>query len=270
MIPVLIAGGIGLYAITKATEPPSAGDTGGPAVAVAAPGSEVLTESIRAQDARENGFIGRAVNRTGNSIYSYNQEVLDPDAVSVLKLSDYKTKVEQSHSAFTANNLKFTFDQEIAKPIPPKPLTAQPLMAVPHPGAEIRSGQNIDGRLRLMSSNPYVYAENAGPESRIKESAGMLLSQTYGATNNLNYDRWNETRMSWAGLRNPWRLGGVHYDLSAMSTPLDKDQQTGNVPLAHPRNVLEPGGRPTSVTAPPRMQTTARVFNRSVNIGRNH
>lgn len=268
---VLIAGAGAFYGITKATEPPKTVAADGKEAATAeAPGAEPLAAAIQSQDARETGFIAKQVNRKGGSIYAYNQSVLDPDQVNVLRMNDYKSKIADDHAAFTLNNLKTVFDQEYSKPLPQRPLMNMPLMAVPHPGAEIKSGQNADGKLALMSSNPYVFAENTGPESKIKQNSGYNLVRTYGSTNAENYQRYNETRMSWAGLRNPWRLGGVHYNLQSSSTPLDKDQLTGTVPLAHPRSVLEPGGRPTQVTAPPRMVPTARVFNRSIRTGRTH
>lgn len=272
MLALVLLAGVGAWwGITKATEPPKTVAADGKEAATAeAPGAEPLAAAIQAQDARETGFFARQVNRKGGSIYAYEQSVLDPDQVSVLKLNDYKTKIADDHSAFTDNNLKTVFDQEYSKPYPQRPLTYMPLIAVPHPGAEIRSGQNIDGKLALFGSNPYVFAENSGPESRIKQNSGYNLSQTFGSANAENYVRTNETRMAWAGLRNPWRLSGVQYNLHSTSTPLDKDQLTGSVPLAHPRSVLEPGGRPTQVTAPPRMMPTARVFNRSVRTGRTH
>lgn len=268
---VLIAGAGAFYGITKATEPPKTVAADGKEAATAeAPGAEPLAAAIQAQDARETGFIAKQVNRKGGSIYAYNQTVLDPDRVNVLKMNDYKSTIADDHAAFTQNNLKTVFDQEYSKPLPQRPLMKMPLMAIPHPGAEVKSGQNVDGKLSLLTSNPYVFAENTGAESKIKQNSGFNLAQTYGSTNAENYQRYNEVRMSWAGLRNPWRLGGVHYNLQSTSTPLDKDQLTGTVPLAHPRSVLEPGGRPTQVTAPPRMVPTARVFNRTVRTGRTH
>lgn len=263
--------GLGLYGITKATESAQtktmAGDV---TVSNEPPGASSLAESIAAQEAREQGFIGNAFNRKSNSLYAWNSNVLDPDSVTITKFGDYKTHIADDHSSFTYNNLRGVFDHDYHRPSMPRTGTHVPLIGIPHSGAEIKSGQNLSGKIALLSSNPYAMAENGHHESKLKNSSGWILSQTYGSQSQVNYDRNGEVRMSWMGLRNPWRLGGVQNQLHSSYLPPDKDQKTGAVPVAHPQNVLDVGGRPTQVIAPPLMKKSANVFNRNVRIGRSH
>lgn len=271
MLVAAVLTGLGLFGVAKATEPPKTvgpGPYGKPTVAEQPPGSSTLAASIEAQQAREMGFIGRAFNRKGNSIYSWNQTVLDPGQVSITKHNDFRTTIANDHSSFTYNNLRNVFDGDYHRPSFPRTGTYMPLIGVPHAGFEIRSGQNINGDIKLLSSNPYTLAENGSAESKINNNQGWVLSKTYG-TSQLPYDPNSEVSMSFAGLRNPWRLGGLQQRIHSSYLPPDKDQLTGSVPIAHPRKIFDVDGRPTQVTAPPSHIKTARVFNRNVRTTRN-
>lgn len=262
---------LGLYGVTKATEPAKTETATGQATVSNEPaGASTLAESIAAQQAREEGFIGRAFDRKGNSLYAWNQNVLDPGSVTITKFNDFKTHIADDHSAFTYNNLRGVFDHDYHRPSMPRTGTYMPLIGIPHAGAEVASGQNLSGKIALLSSNPYAMAENGHSKSKLENNSGFILSQTYGSQSQVNYDRNGEVRMSWMGLRNPWRLGGVQYQLHSSYLPPDKDQKTGAVPVAHPQKVFDVGGRPTQVTAPPMMMKSANVFNRNVRTGRSH
>jgi hypothetical protein len=270
-LALLALGGIGFYGITKATQAPTVSNASGDPTELSLPaGATTLAEAVQAQDARENGFFPGAVNRKAMSVYSWNQNVLDPGKVSVTKFTKYKNTISADHSAFVYNNLKGVFNQDYQRPILPTPTYVQPGIAVPHPGAEIKSGQNLDGAIPILGSNPYTYQMNPTRLSTLNNNQGWNLSQTYGNKSTVNYDRFGEVRMSWAGLQNPWRLSGAQYNLYSSYLPPDKDQLTGAVPLAHPQNVYDVGNRPTQVTAPPQGRKTANVFNRSVRVGRSH
>lgn len=261
---------VGLWGVTKATAPPTTvgpGPDGHPTVAEEPAGSTSVAAAIEAQQAREMGFIGRAMNRKGNSIYSWNQTVLDPGQVSITKHNDYRTTIAGDHSAFTYNNLRNVFDGDYHRPSFPRTGTYMPLIGIPHAGFEIKSGQNINGDIALFGSNPYAMPENGSADSKIQNNQGWVLAKTYG-TSQIPFDANSEVAMSFAGLRNPWRTGGLQQQLHSSYLPPDKDQLTGSVPLAHPQKIFDVGNRPTQVTAPPHLIKTARVFNRNVRNGR--
>lgn len=270
MITIAILTGLGLWGITKATEDPVPLSEAGAKTAKSPPsGTPTLMTAVQAQDAREEGFVGRAFNRIGNSVYAWNQNVLDPGKVSITDLTKFKTDISLDHSAFTYNNIRGLFDHDYHRPIPPRSGTHVPLIGVTHAGAEIKAGQNELGNLKLFGSNPYTFYENGSSDSTIKNNQGFVLAQTYGQSQ-IPFDPNGETRMSWEGLRNPWRLSGVQQRMHSSYLPADKDQLTGSTPIAHPNSIYDVGGYPTKVTAPPMMQRKATVFNRNVRMGKNH
>lgn len=271
MLAFLALTGVGLFAVAKATQPPEiTGTDNDPTVAREPPGIDALNKAIQAQDARETGFIGSAFNRKSNSIYAWNQTVMDPGKVSITRMNDFKSTIADDHSSYTSNNLKNIFDHDYHRPRFPRTRTFMPLIGVPHAGAEIKSGQNIDGNIALLSSNPYTFPENGHQESKLNNNTGWILKETYGSQGQVNYDPHGEVRMAFMGLRNPWRLGGVQQRMHSQYLPPDKDQKTGHVPIAHPQKIFDVGNRPTQVVAPPYMQKTATVFNRQLRMGKNH
>lgn len=227
--------------------------------------------AIDAQDARENGFLrGRRGMSQGitSSTFAADMTVLHPGATSAMKMTDFKTALQADMSKYNDTNLRFTFDHENAKPIPRATAYRPPLIGLPHANAEVRSGQNASGQLSLLSSNPGSYVENKGKTSRIKEASGMSLSQTFGSTNNMNYDKHSETRMSWDGLRNPWNIGGTMRNLVSF-TPPDKDQLRGAVPLNNPRAIFGSDGAAGQIQVPPgKSKGNVKVFNRGLQMGR--
>lgn len=226
---------------------------------------------VEAQDARETGFLkGRGGMSQGftSSTFAADMTVLDPNAANALKMSDFKTALATDNSKFNDSNLRFAFDHENFKPIPRSTAYRPPLLGLPHAGAEIRSGQNADGKINLLSSNPSAYVENKGKQSRIKEASGMSLSQTFGSTNNMNYDKHSEARMAWDGLRNPWNLSGSMRNMVSF-TPPDKDQLRGRVPLTNPQSIYGSDGAAGSIQVPPgKSKGDAKVFGRSMQFGR--
>ncbi len=256
--------------MTKATDPPKTTDVTGQTTSTAAPaGATDTAEAIHAQDARENGFLRNGNSKYSGNLYSYDMKVVNPDPKYVTNFTGFKDTVSADKSAYVVNNLRGVFDHDYHRAIPTNSGMRAPLIGIAHPGSEIRSGQNV-GTMKLLSSNPYTLPEQATGSSNITNNQGYVLSQTYGGASQLPYDRWGEIRMSWAGLRNPWRLGGAQYNLHSSYTPPDKDQLTGKVPLAHPRDVLDVGNRPTAVVAPPQARRLVNVQNRQVRIGRTH
>ncbi len=262
--------GAGFWGIAKATKGPETVDVVGHETSVAEPAGATLTsEAIHAQDARENGFLYNGSGRYSGNLFSNDMKVVNPNPVHLTNFTAFKNTLSADESAFTLNNLKGIFDHDYHRMIPPNSQQKMPLISIPFPGAEVRSGQNV-GSVNLLSSNPFAMAQNGSSSSAIRNNEGWVTSQTYGTTSQLLYDRNGEVRMSFSGLRNPWRTGGSQYNLHSAYTPADKDQLTGNVPLAHPRNIFDVGNRPTSVVAPPQMLRTANVQNRQVRLGRTH
>lgn len=262
--------GVSLYGIYRATEPAGVlASTTGPATALnETPGAQSEEKSIRAQDAREVGFLGRAqIGAKGYSVYATDFTVVDPGATSVMKLNQYKTNVSDDHTTWANNHTKYFWSREYIKPLTGQPQFKSPLIGTVHPGAEIKSGQNVGGELKLLSSNPFTYVENTGKETRINEKKNRATGQTFGTGDSMNYNRYSETRMSWGGLRNPWNIAGTQRNLNSY-TPLDKDQLTGTVPLNDPQKIFDVGGRPTNVVAPPGRGRNTTIFNQPLNLGR--
>lgn len=234
-------------------------------------GTTRQAESIHAQDARETGFIGKVqTGNRSNSVYAQDITVLDPGAVDITNLTQYKTVVSQDNDGWVNSLSKTIFAHDYNKPIPTGRQYRGPLPGVPHPGAEVRSGQNADGRLKLLGANPFVFPENATKDSTIKNNTGYSLSNTFGNANSTNYDRYSETRMSWMGLVNPWNESGAQRNLNSY-VPLDKDQLRGKVPLNDPRKIFDVGARPAPIVSPPTSnpnKTQGVVFNRRVNVNR--
>jgi hypothetical protein len=203
-----------------------------------------------------------------SSTFAADMTVLDPQAASMQKMTDFKTSLATDNSKFNDSNLRFAFQHENFKPIPRAPAYRPPLLGLPHANAEVRSGQNADGQLSLLSSNPGVYVENKGKSSRIKESGGMSLSQTFATTSNMNQNKFSEARMGWDALRNPWNLSGTMRNLVSF-TPLDKDQLRGSVPLTNPQSIYGADGAAGRIQVPPgKSKGNAKVFNRSIQLGR--
>lgn len=264
-IPAILLG-LGFWGVTKATEPPLFADIMQDRITPdEPPGLTNEMDRVQAQDMQENGIWTPGISRTNGNLYSWTMRVLDPGQVSVNKLSDFKSAMAADRAAFNRNNLQQVFDPQFANTIPPNTGTRPVLIGLLNRDAEIHSGTNAPG-MNLLTSNPYVYYENPSHDSRIKNNTGWVPTQIYNNTSSLVTNPNNEVQMSWAGLRNPWRPGGLQYQLHSTYTPPDKDQLTGQVPIAHPRSVLDAAGRPTPITAPPQRMQTTRIMGRNTNL----
>ena len=273
MFLALALTGLGFWGIAKATAVPETAEQAdengtSSATVVAEPaGISTMAMDTAVQDGKEVGFIGNSMNKKGNSVFAWTQGVLDPGQVSITQFDKFKASIAADHTAFQQQNLRGTFDHDYHRPIPPRNNMKMPLIGIPHAGAEIKSGQNLEGNVKILSSNPYAYHENAGPQSQFKEQSGYMLAKTYGQNNQVNYDRWGEARMSWTALGNPWRPSGEQYNLHTSWLPPDKDQLTGHAPIQYPRHIFQANGYPTQVVAPPTQQVLpVNVFNRQVKV----
>lgn len=267
----LAAAGGAAYFITMATEEPPKPTPGNPTGSNNAFGQETKTlDDINAQEAKERGFIGPGYGqRRASSILSFENRTLDANIANTQKFSQYKQAIQTDTNAYRTKSLDFTLDHAYQKPIQTTRGTKVPLIGLPHAGAEVRSGMNMYKGVNILSTNPNTYHSNAKPESRINNNSGYLLASSYGgASSGTTFEYNNETKMSWAGLQNPWNIGGIQRR-ATQSVPLDKDQLRSRVPLAHPANVFGADGRATSVVAPPpQMKRTTTVFNRPVRRGK--
>jgi hypothetical protein len=231
---------------------------------------ENLWERVQNQDARENGFLSGPVPSGKQSITAYDLRSYDPGVLSSRNLTEFKSVRSNDIASHTRQQRAWAFDHVYAKPIATNKQFAKPLIGLPASTCRITSGINEDGRLSLVASSPFTVFNQSYPGATNVNYDGYRDSVGYPTTSTKNYNKWGEVRMSWAGLQNPWRLGGLHYQFQRSFQNPDKDQILQPVPIAHPQNVFDAGRRPTQVVAPPEQQLTSVVWNRQIRTGRTH